>query len=240
MSSMNPPLLITLFLLLALPWSLVVWAFRRPRPHAVQVALALALLAYQWMFYAYGREVLWEIAQLVLLPLYGALVPLALLLGSLTQARRARRAGAYLAWIGLAVTGLAGLLQLPLAWLPDGLLDTAGPLLTLLATPLLTLAMNLLAWFLVLRLLHWRHDLRPVLWHPWWLPPIVAAAVLLGWSALDAALMLSAVNATNKSSFSWAMPWLYVLSNMLLSVSLRWVAGVVVLHTLRRGVVLPA
>jgi hypothetical protein len=236
---MDSRLLIALFLLLALPWSLVVWALRRPRPPAVQVTLALALLAYQWMFYAYGRQVLWQVEQLVLLPLYGVPVPLALLLGSLTQARQARCPGAYLAWIGLAVTGLAGLLQLPLTWLPDGLLDTAGPLLTLLATALLTLTMNLLAWFLVLRLLHWRHDLRPALGHPWWLPPLVAAVMLLGWSALDAALVLAAVNATNKSSFSWATPWLYVLSNMLLSVSLRWVAGVVVLRTFRRGVVLP-
>jgi hypothetical protein len=63
--------------------------------------------------------------------------------------------------------------------------------------------------------------------------------MLLGWSALDAELVLAAVNATNKSSFSWATPWLYALSNMLLSVSLRWVAGVVVLRTFRRGVVLP-
>jgi len=60
----------------------------------VQVALVLALLGYQWLFYAYAREVLGSIAQLALLPLYA--VPVALLLGGLTQVRNTSHPGAYL------------------------------------------------------------------------------------------------------------------------------------------------
>ena len=233
---MDPRLLLTLFLLFALPLALVVWGCQRPRPAAVQVALALALLAYQWLYYAYAREVLWSIEHLALMPLYAVLVPLALLLGGLTQVRNTSRPGAYLTWVGLAVTGLVGLLLLPVAWLPVGLLDTAGPQLELLAGPLLTFGLNVLAWLLVLRLLAQRHHLRPVLWQPWWRLPTVAAIVLINWSVLDAGLLLSAADTTNKSSFSFAIPWKHLSSTMLLSAGLRWVAGVVVLRMRRVSV----
>jgi len=82
---MDPRLLSTLCLFFALPLAVVVWGCQRTRQPAGQVALALALLGYQWLFYAYAREVLGSIVQLALLPLYAVLVPLALLLGGLTQ-----------------------------------------------------------------------------------------------------------------------------------------------------------
>jgi hypothetical protein len=215
--------------LITLPPGLLVWAFLRPRSRVLQVGQVLALLPWSCLLFAYGRELCYYGNIPYLLPVAYAVLPLALLLNGLTRARRARQPNAYRAWVGVALTGLLGLLELPGQWLLP-LPTTAGQQA---AHAGLALGLGLLAWVLLVRLLSARPSLRPWLWQPWWRTPALAAAATAGWWALETSLQELAGHLAHPYSWHWQFPWATALGHLLLAVSLRWVAGMVVMRWAR-------
>lgn len=187
------------------------------------------MLPWCCLLFAYRSELFYYSHTPYLLPVAYAVVPLALLLNGLTQARLAQRPAAYQAWVGLALTGLLGLLALAGQWL----LPTPTTAGQEVAHAGLTLGLSLLAWGLLGRLLAARHSLRPWLWQPWWRTPTLAAAVAIGWWALETSLLEVASRLAHPYSWRWQFPWATALGHLLLAASLRWVAGVVALRWAR-------
>ena len=215
--------------LATLPPGLLVWAFLRPRSRVLQVGQVLGLLPWSYLLFAYGRELFYYGNAPYLLPVAYAVLPLALLLNGLTRTRLAQRPNAYRAWVGVALTGLLGLLALPGQWL----LPTPTMAGQQAAHAGLTLGLGLLAWGLLVRLLGAQHSLHPWLWQPWWRTPALAAAATIGWWALETGLLELADRLAHPHSWQWQFPWATALGHLLLAVSLNWVTGVAVLRWAR-------
>jgi hypothetical protein len=117
---------------------------------------------------------------------FNALVPLALLLNGLTQARQAARILTRLLWTGVAITGGSSLLWLLLSVLPlRSLPGGPSPLLGWLVSVLVALS----SWVVVLRLLRREPALGATLWHgPWWRTPAVVSGVGAGYALVEQVL----------------------------------------------------
>ena len=232
---MSPVVLVVLLTPLVLPPLLVAWAFLQPNRRGLQVVQGLALLGFLWLLNGPGPALLDDFSLTGILPLLRILLPLALLLNGLTQARQAACASAYLAWVGLAVTGAVGLLVIPSQELLNLLpIRQTQPVLLEVGQTILTFGLNLVAWLLVIRLLKSRHDQREALWLPWWGMPTVAVVVLIGWAVLESSLVLLGSLSAEGGGRLATLPWGKILTGMLLSVSLRWLTGAMALRLTAR------
>ncbi len=104
------------------------------------------------------------------------------------------------------------------------------PVLLEVGQTILTFGLNLVAWLWVVRLLKSRHDQREALWRPWWGMSTVAVVVLIGWAVVESSLCLLASLAAEGGIRQVTLPWEKILTGMLLSVSLRWATGAMVLR----------
>jgi hypothetical protein len=157
-----------------LPPTFLLWAYLRPRNRGVQLTQGFLIVGLAWLWSVLQQDR--GVRSMEGVSFYfNALVPLALLLNGLTQARQAARVSTRLFWTGVAVTGGGSLvwqLLSVLLWrnLPGG----QSPLLGWLVSVLVALS----SWVVVLRLLRREPALGATLWHgPWWRTPAVVSGV---------------------------------------------------------------
>ncbi|MGI4735217.1 MAG: hypothetical protein ACRYG7_08570 [Janthinobacterium lividum] len=208
-----------------LPPVLLLWAYLRPRQLGLQLVQGLVVLGcvWLWSFLQYDRSVSSMGGGAVAL-YFEALLPLALLLNGLTQARQANRWQTRLLWTGAAITGGYSLLQGLLMILPlGGLMGSSQP-----SREWLMLGMQVLralsSWVVVLRLLRQEPALGATLWHaPWWRTPVVVSSV--GAVYALASIVLSNLHSSFISTAWEGMPLL-----MLYFAAIYLLAGLIALR----------
>lgn len=161
---------------------LVVLAFLRPASRLLQFTQGAFLVMFSWLYLSWFQD----LARLTTDPLYpglsSALIPLALLLNGLTQAKQARWSLACQAWAGLAVAGGGGLLWLLIRVLELATFWLSGPReegYYLLWRFALALLVNVLSWVVVLAYLRRKPAPAASLWQLWWSTPAFGAGMTI-------------------------------------------------------------
>lgn len=163
------------FLLLApfvVPPVLMLWAYLRPRKQGLQLMQGLVMVGFAWGWTNLQQDRSVRSMEGVCYYL-NTLVPLALLLNGLTQARQVARWQTRLCWTGVAITGGSFLV-----WnLLPSLRGLVGEQDTVPGA-ILSLVVALASWVGVLHLLRREPALSAALWQgPWWRTPAVVSGV---------------------------------------------------------------
>jgi hypothetical protein len=207
---------------------LVVLASRRPASRELQVAQVLLLALFIYFSLTKYRAIISLLGTGVEAGL-PAVIPFALLLNGLAQAKRTQLAGVCRAWLGLAVAGSTGLLwvgvdvfRLDELWQPD----LQNAVLRTLWTLAMALPIQVIGWIAVLGLLRRYPAPAATLWHPWWATPTAAAGIAVVYHLLNILHLLGLPYMVN-------LDWDALGPSVLLTASVCWLAGVITLRFVR-------
>jgi hypothetical protein len=227
---------VILFLLLlltplVLPPALVIWAYRRPHNRSVQLLQGLALVFHCWLWsYLKSSNELRHWGGEWLLLYFDALLPIALLLNGLVQARLAARASLRLLWVGAAVVGGEQLVWLVLrvagSWQWQ-LFGAGNQLLYQLWSLFLNGLVALLSWTLVVRHLRRQPEVSVALWQqPWWQAPVLAGSIAAGVALLNelSYTLFSPHLSTNWASMMWGLCVTFLFTSAMGVLALRLVS----------------
>jgi hypothetical protein len=200
-----------------LPPVFLLWAYLRPRDRGLQLMQGFLMVGFAWLWSALQQDRGLRSIEGVSF-YFNALVPLALLLNGLTQARQAARVLTRLFWTGVAVTGGASLVWQVLSVLPwRSLAGGQSPALGWLVGLLVVLS----SWVVVLRLLLREPALSTTLWHGiWWQVPLVVSGVGAVYALVEQVL------STLYSSFM-SVAWLGMPLLVLYEIIIYSVAGLI-------------
>jgi hypothetical protein len=159
---------------------LVVLAFLRPASQLLQLTQGAFLLVFSWLYLSWFRDLARLMEDSPYPSLSSAVIPLALLLNGLTQAKQAQRHLVCQAWAGLAVAGSGGLLKLLVRVLELKTFWLSGPKddgLYLVWRDAVAFLVTALSWVLVLTLLRRQPAPAASLWQSWWSTPAIGAGM---------------------------------------------------------------